>query len=48
MKTKFNFVNIAGGVYHDITNDVINTPYNTHSTMNGTSHLDKNTERRNI
>ena len=27
MKTKFNFVNIAGGVYHDITNDVINTPY---------------------
>jgi hypothetical protein len=33
MKTKFNFVNIAGGVYHDITNDVINTPYNTNPTL---------------
>ncbi len=28
MKTKLNFVNIAGGVYHDITNNVVNTPYN--------------------
>ena len=26
MKTKFNFVNIAGGVYHDITNELLHDP----------------------
>ena len=28
MKRKFNFVNIAGGVYTDVTNDTISTTYN--------------------
>ncbi len=27
MKRKFNFVNIAGGVYHDVTTTVIDTNY---------------------
>ncbi len=33
MKTKFNFVNIAGGVYHDITTDVVDTPYSVNPTF---------------
>ena len=28
MKRKFGFVNIAGGTYHDITNEIITTQYN--------------------
>jgi hypothetical protein len=28
MKTTFGFVNISGGMFHDITNEVINTDYN--------------------
>ncbi len=29
MKRQFNFVNIAGGVYHDVTPDLIDEPYET-------------------
>ncbi len=29
MRIRFSFVNIAGGVYNDVTNDVITLPYNT-------------------
>lgn len=29
MEHKFEFVNIAGGVYHDITKNIIATKYNT-------------------
>ena len=29
MKRKFNFVNIAGGVFQDVTPDIISQPYNT-------------------
>jgi hypothetical protein len=32
MKQKFNFVNIAGGVFQDVTPDVILQPYNTTTT----------------
>ena len=28
MKKTFNFVNVEGGVFHDITNITVNTPYN--------------------
>jgi hypothetical protein len=29
MKRKFGFVNIAGGIYHDVTETMITTQYNT-------------------
>jgi hypothetical protein len=29
MKQKFCFVNISGGVYHDVTDKTISTEYNT-------------------
>jgi hypothetical protein len=29
MRRSFNFVNIAGGVYHDITDEITATPYTT-------------------
>ena len=32
MKRHFNFVNIVGGVYHDVTQQLIETPYNTSET----------------
>jgi hypothetical protein len=32
MKTKFNFVNITGGVYTDITPTLVNLPYTTNAT----------------
>jgi hypothetical protein len=28
MKKHFKFVNIAGGIYHDVTNAVVSTAYN--------------------
>jgi len=27
MKKLFNFVNVEGGVLHDVTNTAVNTPY---------------------
>ena len=27
MHQSFHFVNIAGGVYHDVTNDLVEEPY---------------------
>ena len=32
MRHRFNFVNIAGGAYHDVTENVVNTPF-THDTL---------------
>jgi hypothetical protein len=32
MKTKFNFVNVTGGVYTDITTTLVNIPYSTNTT----------------
>ena len=29
MKTRFNFVNVAGGAYHDITRRVVEADYGT-------------------
>ena len=31
MKKRFNFVNIEGGVLHDVTNTAVNTPYTTNA-----------------
>ena len=31
MKTKFNFVNITGGVYTDVTDEILHLPYTTTS-----------------
>jgi hypothetical protein len=33
MKTKFNFVNVTGGSYMDITHQVVHTPYTTAHTI---------------
>jgi hypothetical protein len=30
MQCQFNFVNIAGGTYHDVTDHVLDEPYNIH------------------
>ena len=32
MKKRFIFVNIEGGVLHDVTNTAVNTPYTTTNT----------------
>ena len=40
MKRKFNFVNIAGGVYHDVTAHTITVPYTQNPSQHETQHLD--------